>query len=122
MQLFFTGISFSIIQTTYDLKDQDIQFIRKFGLYLLNLVMSPLKPVYLLQKSEHIQAVRSTLIIHEKNRQKVLELYKEEAKIREAFGRYIKIDIGLEVFLQMSAQVNIKLDHYQCLTFDVFEL
>ena len=67
--------------------------------------MSPFKPVYLIQQIENIHSVRKTLIIHEKNRQKVLELYKDEAKISDAFGRYIKLDLGLEVFLQLSGQV-----------------
>ena len=72
-----------------------MSFWRKLGVYLLNVILSPLKPIILIQEYENNKSQRKSLVLYEKNREKVLELYRNGAKTREDFGRFIKIDLGL---------------------------
>ena len=64
-----------------------------------------MKPIILTQKYENNKLLRRKLIPYQKNRDKVLELYREGEKAREDFGRFIRIDLGLEVFYQLGAQI-----------------
>ena len=95
----------SIISTIHDLKKTELSFWEKVRIYVLNIILSPLKPMTLTQEYEDNKSLRRSLILYEKNRDKVLKLYKEAEKKREDFGRFIRIDLGLEVFYQLGAQI-----------------
>ena len=92
----------SILFSDDYLKKRKFTFFKKIRVYMLNIALSPILPLLLIQEHENNKAWRRKLILHQKNREKVLELYRNGAKTRKEFERFIRIDLGVEVYLQLS--------------------
>ena len=73
--------------------------------YSLAILKSPITPMFIAQEYDDNKIARKELIKYNKKRNDVLKLFKEGTRVRQSFGKFIRIDLGLEVFFQLSGQV-----------------
>ena len=73
--------------------------------YILAIVKSPITPMYLAKNYDDNKSSRKTKIYFNGQRNEVLRLFDVGASIRESYAKFIRIDLSMEMFFQISGQV-----------------
>ena len=96
----------AILNTKEEIKETtSFDFKRKVLKYSIEIFKSPLTPLFLCKQYEDNKAQRKTMILYNKHKEKVLQLFEDGEKLRKKYANFIKVDLGLEVFFQLSGQI-----------------
>ena len=79
--------------------------IGKLWKYLLAILKSPLTPLFISQEYDDNKTARRTMIHYNRHRNDVLELMAEGTRVRRSYAKFLRIDLGLELFFQLSGQL-----------------
>ena len=99
LPLFFS----SILHTEKNMRNKKhLPFWRKFLAYCYAILISPIRPLLVVEAYEENKSKRKDLIKYNNKKEIVLELHKKERKLRNDFADLIRVDLGLEVVFQLS--------------------
>ena len=96
----------SILHTMEELeKDPKTSFCTKFLKYTISIFIAPIRPLLLTLAYDENRTQRKIKILYNKYREEVLELNKEGEITRNDYARFIRLDLNLQVFFQLSGQI-----------------
>ena len=82
-----------------------MSLLKKLWKYFLAVLRSPLTPLFISQEYDDNKAARRTMIYYNHLRNDVLELMEEGIRVRRSYAKFLRIDLGLELFFQLSGQL-----------------
>ena len=96
----------SLLHTEEEIEmEKDLSLSRRLLKYLTSLIISPIRPLLLSIANDENKAEKKNKILYEKYRDDVLKLNKNGETTRRNYARFIRIDLGLQVFFQLSGQI-----------------
>ena len=99
-------LSSSVLHTQRQLENHpEMACWRKFLVYGLAIVTSPIRPLIIAEAYEENKAKRKTLIKFYRNKALILKLNREGKNLRKDYSDLIRVDLGLEVTFQLAGQV-----------------
>ena len=103
--LFIPLVLGSIYNAQEEVKDQKIPPERKYQKYFQAIVLCLFTPLQVTSNYEANKLKRRLKILNASEKDEVLKLMKEGPKVRRKYASYVRIELGMETYLQLSSQI-----------------